>query len=252
MVALVAYAAWKLMGPDRRETLLGTTALLGALVLYALRFADGLGFVPGFLSASPLAVAGLAVGWTAKNWRMAGAIAVIAIPVVWFFQYSGGANPQWGGRYLLSSGTLLVVGAAVVLSATPGKARIGFVALAVLVTLGGVSWLSQRSQAVASAMPHLAIDDDTVLISREAHLLREGGDFYRPGQQWLTAVNDDALAKAVDIAVRVNATHLKLVAVAGRSEPARIGGYERVGKRRVEFLPGLDIVIMSYKNEGAS
>ncbi len=46
-----------------------------------------------------------------------------AVPVVWVFQFTGGANPQWGGRYLLVTGTLLAVGAAVALPAdVPGGA----------------------------------------------------------------------------------------------------------------------------------
>jgi hypothetical protein len=197
-----------------------------------------------------LAVVGLTVAWTARRWRIAGAIAVSAMPLVWLAQYSGGANPQWGGRYLLVSGTLLVVGGAVILSATPGRARVAFVALGVFVTLGGVAWLSQRSHAVASAMPAMAVDSDTVLISREAHLLREGGDFYRADQRWLTAVNDEELDRALSIADRIDARHVELVARAGRKEPKRVGGYELVSRERVEFLPGFDVVIARYDREG--
>ena len=42
-------------------------------------------------------------------------MAVVALPLVWFFQYSGGAGPQWGARYTLLSGALLLVAATVVL-----------------------------------------------------------------------------------------------------------------------------------------
>lgn len=250
MVALVAYAAWRLLGPHRRERLIGAVALGGAVVLYVLRFADGFGFVPGVLSASPLAVAGLVVGWSARRWRISGTIAVIALPVVWFFQYSGGANPQWGGRYILTSGTLLVVGAAVVLAATPGAARVAFVVLAVLVTAGGIAWLSQRSHAVAAAMPRLAVPHDTVLVSTEAHLLREGGAFYRSDQRWLTAVDDRELARAAEIADAVDARELAVVSVAGRRVPDRLGDYRRTRAKRVEFLPGLDVTQVFYNRGG--
>jgi len=142
VVVLVMYGAWRLLSDDAAGRRLGAYALAGATVLYVLRMGDGLGFVPGVLSASPLAAAGLAVGWSARRWRPVGAVALLAVPVVWVFQYSGGANPQWGGRYLLVTGTLLAVGAAVVMAATPGRGRIAIVALAGLVTLGGLAWLS--------------------------------------------------------------------------------------------------------------
>lgn len=245
-VGLVAYAAWKLVGPEGRDRMLGGAALAGATLLFGLRLASGLGFVPGLLSASPLAVVGVAVGWTARRWRALGAVAVIAVPVVWAFQYSGGANPQWGGRYLLSSGALLVVGAAVVLAATPGWPRVAFVALGAMVTLAGVAWLSQRSHAVAGAMPRLAVDDHTVLVSREAHLLREGGAFYRPGARWLTAVGRTELRRAARIAETIDARRLAVVAVPGRAMPARIGVFERGERTRVEFLPGLEVVMVTY------
>jgi hypothetical protein len=249
-VALVAYGAWRLTAPGRSERVLGLVAIAVAALLYVVRFADGLGFVPGVLSASPLAAAGLVIGWTVKRWRLAGVMALVAAPVVWVFQYSGGANPQWGGRYLLVTGTVLVVGGAIVLGATSGPARVVLVALAVVVTVAGVAWLSQRSHAVASAMRQMETGPDTVLVSREAHLLREGGAFYRPDQRWLTAESDRELAAAVAVARDVGARRLEVVGVAGRAEPRSFDGFERAGSRRIEFLPGLDVVLVTYTSTG--
>ncbi len=251
IVALVMYAAWRLTSGDATARRFGAYALGAATVLYCLRIADGLGFVPGMLSASPLAAMGLAVGWTARRWRPVGALALLAVPVVWVFQYTGGAAPQWGGRYLLVTGTLLAVGAAVVLAATPGRGRIALVALAGLVTLAGVAWLSQRSVAVADGMRDLRTDPDTVLVSREAHVLREGGAFLTPDQRWLTAEDDEELARAVEIASASGAARLELVQVAGRSAPTRIGEWRRDDRRTVTFLPGLALSVVSYTSDGA-
>ena len=190
-VALVAYAAWKLFGPDRNDRRLGLIAFAGAALVYALRFTGTLGFVPGVLTASPLAVAGLVTAWSRPALRRPVAIALLALPLVWFFQYSGGANPQWGGRYVLLSGTLLVTVAAVTLATTVGWGRLLIVGLAVAVTAGGVGWLAERSHGVADAMEHLVARHDQVVISEEAHLLREGGAFYTPQRRWLTAVNPE-------------------------------------------------------------
>jgi hypothetical protein len=246
IVALVAYAALRFAAIDRRDQRLGAVALAVAAFLYVLRFADGLGFVPGVLTASPLAAAGVAVGWSVRRWRLVGAVALLAVPVVGVFQLTGGANPQWGGRYLLVTGTLLVVGAAVVIPALPRAARAALVALAVLVTASGVLWLSQRSHAVASAMQTIQRSDGSVLVSREAHLLREGGAFYDPDARWLTATSDGDLRRAAAIASDVHAPALRVVGVAGRPFPATIGAWSRDGRQRVEFLPGLDVVVVTY------
>ena len=251
-VGLVMYAAWRLTASDATSRRLGAYALGAATVLYCLRIADGLGFVPGVLSASPLAAMGLAVGWTARRWRPVGALALLAVPVVWVFQYSGGANPQWGGRYLLVTSTLLAVGAAVVLAATPGRGRIALVALAGLVTLAGVAWLSQRSHSVADAMGALRTGPDTVLVSREAHVLREGGAYLTPDQRWLTAEGDAELDRAVAIADEVGAARVEVLQVAGRTAPARLGTYARRGGRTVEFLPGLPLRVVEYTRTAGS
>ena len=246
MVALVMYASWRLTASDRSGRLLGGAAFVAAALLYWLKLSDGLGFVPGVLSASPLAAAGLALGWSARRWRPVGVAAGAAVPIVWYFQYSGGANPQWGARYLLVTGTLLVVGAAVVLAATPGWARWAIVGLAAVVTLSGVAWLSQRSNAVADAMETLRVGPDTVLVSREAHLLREGGAFLTPDQRWLTAEDDRELDRAVAIASAVDARHLEVISVVGRPAPRRLGGFTRVSRRTMQFLPGLDVTVARY------
>ena len=246
VVALVAYAALRFAATDRRDQRLGAVALAAAAFLYVLRFADGLGFVPGVLTASPLAAAGVAVGWSVRRWRLVGAVALLAVPVVWVFQFTGGANPQWGGRYLLVTGTLLVVGAAVVIPTLPQAARVALVALAVLVTASGVLWLSQRSHAVASAMQTIQRADGSVLVSREAHLLREGGAFYDPHARWLTATSDGDLRRAAAIASEVDAPALRVVGVAGRPFPATVGSWTRGRRERVEFLPGLDVVVVTY------
>jgi hypothetical protein len=246
-VVFVAYGVTRLVGPARRDRVIGTVALAGAAMVYLLRFADGLGFVPGVLSASPLAAAGLAVGWSVKRWRVVGASALVAVPVVWVFQFSGGANPQWGGRYLLATGMLLVVGAAVVLAASSRGARVLVAALALAVTAGGVAWLSQRSHAVARAMVQLDAGEDAVLISREAHLLREGGAFYTPDRRWLTAESDAELRAASRVAREADARRVVVVAVEGRDLRGRIPGFSETRRERIEFLPGLDVVAVHYR-----
>jgi len=89
-------------------------------------------------------------------------------------------------------------------------------------------------------------DDGSVLVSREAHLLREGGAFYSPDARWLTATTDGDLRRAATIASDVHAPALRVVGIAGETFPATIGGWTRGSRERVEFLPGLDVVVVTY------
>ena len=166
-------------------------------MLYFVGFGAGLGFVPGLLTASPFAAVGLLVGWRAEV-RNVTVMAVVALPLVWFFQYSGGAGPQWGARYTLLSGALLLVAATVVLEGHR-TAFVGVVLVAALVTGFGIAWLSVRSTWVASGIEHIVDRHDQAVISGGQHLLREGGAFYEPGRHWLTADSDALLHRAVGI-----------------------------------------------------
>jgi hypothetical protein len=170
---------------------------------------------------------------------------------VWWFQYSGGAGPQWGGRYLLVSGSLLAVGAAVVLSGVPGAARWMVLGLAVLVTAAGVAWLSQLSHTMADGMRALPDDPDTVLVSREAHFLRAGGAFYTPERRWLTATDGAELRDAAGVADEVGARRVVVLAAAGRDLPDTLGAYTRSGSRRVDFVPGVPTRLVTYRHRQA-
>jgi len=74
--------------------IVGSCALAAAVFFYLVAFSAGLGFVPGMITASPFAAIGLAFGWRADV-RVVTAMAVLALPLVWASQYTGGAGPQW-------------------------------------------------------------------------------------------------------------------------------------------------------------
>ena len=127
---------------------LGAALFAFGVVVYLVRFAQGWGFVPGLLVASPFAAVGLFLAWSKPALRLPAAIACVALPIVWYAQYQGGADPQWGGRYILLSGTLLAVAGCVVLRAHT-RAFVAVVALAAITTLAGIGWLAVRSNTVA-------------------------------------------------------------------------------------------------------
>ena len=140
------------------------------------------------------------LAWTRPALRLPAAIACAALPVAWYAQYQGGADPQWGGRYLLLSGALLAV-AGVRRAAGPqtGVGR-GRRARGARRPLGGVGWLSVRSHTVADGMATILARHDELLISRQPHMLREGGAFYDRSAHWLTATDDRELAGPVAVA----------------------------------------------------
>lgn len=218
----------------------------GAVGLYAVRFSQGLGFVPGMTAASPAAAVGIADGWSSEKRRLLVGIALAALPVVWAFQYLGGAYAQWGGRYVLMSGFLLTVVGAVTIERLPRPAAIGALALAAAVTSFGLVWVSSRTHDVARAEAVLYARRDPVLISRIAHLAREGGAYYRyGGRPWLTAVTDTEEQAAVDVVRRAGLPGFAVVDD-GKGAVATFAGFAQTGTSRLEFL-GLHLRIASYR-----
>ena len=247
IVALVVYGTWRLSRRDESARLVGGVVMTVAAILIVLRFADGLGFVSGMLTASPLAAVGLALGWGRKV-RLPVIVACAALPLVWAFQYSGGAGPQWGGRYTLVSGALLAVVAVVVLEGRR-VALLGVLAVSVLVTGYGLAWLSQRSNTVAEGFEAIVARHDHAIISVEAHALREGGAFYDSSRPWLTATTQGELTQATRILLERHIDEFALVASEGRHTAARIGPFTKRGTQRVVFLrPDIHLEVVTYRS----
>jgi hypothetical protein len=229
---LVAYAAWRLVRRRLGFDPVAVALLAAAAVLVLVRGQAGLGFVPGLLTASPFAAAGIALGWRHRS-RFLTAIACASLPIVWLFQYTGGANPQWGGRYELVSGALLATVAVAAMRAR----RIAFVAvlaLSVGVTAFGLAWLSARSHGVADGMEHLLARHDQAVISLEGHLLREGGAFYDADRHWLTASSDRQLRRAVAILSDAGDREVAVITPVDRRVPSRLGRFTRVGSEALD------------------
>ncbi|TMK64478.1 MAG: hypothetical protein E6G60_06805 [Actinobacteria bacterium] len=251
VVGLVAVAAVFIVRARSVERRLGILALGIAFIVYLVAFGRDLGFVPGLLTASPLAAAGVALAWRESGGRIVGAMAVGALPLVWGFQFLGGANPQWGGRYALVSGALLAIAAVAVFASRARVEALLVGVLAAAVTATGVAWLSVRSHGVASAMEHVVARPEAVVVSRLPHLLREGGAFMAPDQHWLTAPTEHRLMLAAGVARDSGAGSLAVVDVDGGARPVRIGDYLRTGRtERFELFPGLDLQIVRYVRSG--
>lgn len=246
-VVCVGGGAWCLTSTERRRTVLGVALFVFGAVVYLVRFGQGWGFVPGMLVASPLAAVGLCLAWARRELRLPAAIACAALPIAWYAQYQGGADPQWGGRYILTSGTLLAIAGCVALRGR-GRALVAVVALAAVTTLAGIAWLSVRSNTVADGMATIVARDDQMLISRQTHMLREAGAFYDADRKWLTATTGDELADAVAIARESGVREFALIGGADQPAPALIGDYQRGARELVPFIrPDAKVSVTTYR-----
>jgi hypothetical protein len=222
--------------PRRPLTLAAGVVAVG---LYAARWSESspvLGFVAGLLAATPFAI----VGVVAARRRTAPLVvtALVALPLVWAFSWRGQLVAQWGGRYVLTSGALLVVAAAVALDARWRTLPVALlVAGAVLVSSLGAVWHVQRSRGVARAVAAIErVPSGTVIVSRLGHLGREGGYWYG-NHRWLDADAPDGLAAASHVTRAAGAHRVDVVElVEGDRSPATFAGYRARGERTVSFL----------------
>jgi hypothetical protein len=245
IVGFVAIAVVVLLRGGGRP-LVAWAALAGAAALAVARFSAGLGFLPGMLVASPLAVAGLVAGWARTPTRRVAAIAVGALPIVWLYQYRGGANPQWGGRYVLLSGVLLAVLGVVMLCERGRTAMVPLLVAGLLATACGIGWLSVRSHAVADSAT--VLDTRTpVLTIGLPHQLREWGAFYGPERHWLTAEFASEVPIALHVLEGSGADAVTVVARTHRETPRRLAGFVRTRREPLTAFPGIQLVVARYR-----
>ncbi|MEJ7846114.1 MAG: hypothetical protein WKF93_10765 [Acidimicrobiales bacterium] len=234
VAGLVAVASGVRNG-DRRGTALGG-ALVG--IGYAMRAATGLGFVPGTLPAAPMGVVALHRQRDGRA-RVLLIAATASLPLVWLFQWTGSLVPQWGGRYTLLTGALLVVLATVELEQRGWRsagAR-AFVGLSVAVAAFGLLWHIQRTNEISATIEAIeSAPADVVIVSTLDHLGREAGAWYGD-HRWLTAATPTDLELAATVLVDLDVDRFDLVvAEAGDgpfNPPPGMGGYELVGRRPV-------------------
>ncbi len=186
-VLLVLVAA-QATGRVRLSRLLQNVLLAALAALAVLRLLTEPAFVPGMFAAAPLGVLGLL-------WRPTGAgrllkvTALCSLPAIWLLSWRGDLVAQWGGRYLLVSGALLVVLGVVAAERigwrTPGVSVL--VGLTMVASLGGLAFHAYRTSEVAAGIAAIerAAAPDAVVLSTVTHLGREAGATYGR-RRWLT------------------------------------------------------------------
>jgi hypothetical protein len=227
-------------------------AVASVLVGYVGIVAGPLGFVPGFLSATPLAVAGLAVGpRLGERARLVLAIGVCSLPVVFATQYVGGAVPQWGGRYVLTSAVLLAGLGGAALARLHATVRWTVVAASIAITVFGLSWLSVRSHEVADSFDELGQRDEPVLVSTLYHLVREGGAA-TIDQRWLTVYRDEDRVRAAEVVAAAGYDSFALVVVhdGDGDPPVPLAGFVPVHTDEIPFIEPVHLDVITYELVG--
>jgi hypothetical protein len=221
LLAFAVLAAVRGRPPRQVNELFGAAA-----VLLLFRF-TGLGFIPGVFTAFPFAAAALFVVWRYPRLRLPAAIALLAMPLVWYTAYTGNAGAQWGGRYLLCSSLLLAVGGIIVVAEHARGLLTPFIVLCVAVTGFGFVNLVSRSydwQTVGRRV--LALSSD-VVISRDGFLFREAGGYYTSDRHWLTAPSNDDLDRAVGVADATGAHTMSIVTSDATRANTRVSGWHQ-------------------------
>lgn len=231
----------------RSDRTFAIVALGAAAAVYVADAAGGLGFVPGLFIAFPVALLALLPLGRSSPARIVTVVALAALPIVYAFQYLGGAGPQWGGRYTLPSAVLLgVVG----LSSIAPRLRVvgrGVVVLSMLVTALGVAWVSVRTNGAAEFFDEVAAESEPVLISRQAFLLREAGTRL-VGRRWLSVSDEQEFLEAVDVARRIGDRTFSVLEWDGEAPPTSSlpTDVREVDRSSLDFV-GTPVGLVTYR-----
>jgi hypothetical protein len=219
---------------------------IGCLVLADL-FAGGLGFVPGLAATAPVAVLGATRCWSDPDHRFVAAIALGSLPLVWALQYTGGAGPQWGGRYILTTGALLIVLATVTFTSESAHRVLAGTAIAgAVITLIGVVWTIHRTHEFADAVGDLAAREEPALVFHDPFLAREGGADVI-SEQWLAATGAEARAEAVEVLGELGIHEVGFVDLDDGSDIRSLPGWRLAGNDRVQLIDELYLRVTTWR-----
>ena len=246
LLGLLAFIALRVSRTDDSGP--AVIAAIGAAVLYLVRFSEGPGFVPSLIAATPIAAAGLVLGWTSFAGRYLLGVGLASLPIVWATQFLGGAAPQWAGRYILVSGLLFGVTGIVALPRLRPWAARTFIGMAVVVTAFGLIWTSIRTNDFAAALSALSRRPEPVLVSRVGHLAREGGAFYLDSR-WLTATSDAEQDFAVGVLEKAGVTQFALVELQEAGDTDAPDGWREIGRDDLRLVNETRLRVTSFEVE---
>jgi hypothetical protein len=246
-LALGALAWW---GRDPRTRRLAVIAAAIAGFVVVNRLSLNASFWPGLFATTPVAAAGVALGWGDERRRLVVLLALLPLPLVFLSQFPGGALPQWGGRYILTTGFLLLVVGATSLGSLEAWARLAFVGLSALVTVVGLAWMSTRTHQVASAGDLLAQRPEAVLVSPDGFVVREFAATYGE-KDWLSTNGLVELDPALEVVRRSGRPSFAIVTVGGDQPMPDVTGFHTTGTSKIPFVDPLELTVTSYARDGS-
>ena len=254
-VALIAYLIVRSRrGNGDTPTLLFVTLMTCVALVYVTTFIGGLGFVSGIAGAAPLAVAGAVSIWRLPanlKQRTAVIAALVALPIIWAFQWTGGAGAQWGGRYMLTSTLILLAAAVPSLPKLRPPTPHFMVGLSVVVTLFGLTWMSARTHDTARLFATLNARSEPVLVSDVGmqFVPREGGATYGK-HRWLTTKSPSDRIRASKVVRDAGFTSFGLVATEPSRPPKQIGAFHRGSTTSVPWFSDVTLSVTTYRLNG--
>lgn len=233
--AVIAATLQLQRGADARAAMIVIGVMYGLIAFEIV--ANGLSFVPSLLIVTPLAIVGATIGVQHREAQPLAALALGAMPLVWLVQYSSGMAAQWGGRYLLASGWILIVLAGAL--ATPTVRRVVTVTASIgfaVAALGAV-WTVQRTNVVADSSDQLALVDSEVVVFNSSLDARQTGSVSVAGQ-WLSADNADEFSEVLGVLGSAGIDQFAYVDVDFGGEPIDVEGFEIIDDLRIDYLSG--------------
>lgn len=249
LAACLGLLAWRADGPadDKRILWLGL-GMVSLFVLLDLAI-DGMRFIPGLLASTPLAAFGAVRGWGSRDRRIVALLALAPLPLVWAVQYTGGVSAQWGGRYILTTGTLLVVLAVVCCTTEAARRTMHIVAAgAVAVTAIGVGWTIMRTHAFADVSRHLADRPEQIIVFENSSLGRETGPLGLD-KTWLAAFGPPKRAEAAALLDELGVDEFVFVTYDDGRGDREFPGWEIVGDEQLDLVNDLHLRITTWAPE---
>lgn len=255
LVGVLGLLVWKATRDTEKRTLVVLAGLVG--FIYLIRISQGVGFVPGLVATTPIAVVAMVLGWKNSASRTPVLLALVPLPLVFAFQYSGGAAPQWAGRYILPTGLILLAVGSGLLNLLERWVAVFMVTASVVIAAFGLYWLSVRTHDVARTAETLEAMPEEILISPDGFVPREFGASYGR-KRWLSVGcptsydSCDDLDFAVEVAAKSGAADLSLVMLGRADSAPQFEGWRKGDTETVPFIAGTDLKVIRYSRDAVA
>ncbi len=243
MAATLAWLTHRVIGKQTLGPAIRLTSLIwGTWALLLL--VGGPRFVPGMVPTAPLVVAGVVAAIHRRAWLPL-ALGLAPLPLVLATAFSDGSFAQWGGRYHLLTGLVLVVLGISLLRPHAPRFVLALAAAGFVITMFGIGWSIERSHRVGDTWTAVASQsepgDDVVVWENTLNSREAGAELI--GRRWLGAPDATAQklladllrSEDIDSFIWIDAQGGPLEAFVGFEAGAELGELEFFSLRMTRF-----------------